>query len=103
MTHIYTVRPDIVRYGGGRLPGKHVLFEAKVASPISTGSAAPSPRGAQVAFANTADGLRASLVTTRSLNVTIMMCATLSTRRSVDLRPALSHSFINWLAAAIIA
>ena len=51
-------RPDIVRKGAVG-PGKHILYEIKVVSPITTGRSTSSPRGTTVAFANTVDGLRA--------------------------------------------
>ena len=39
--------------------GEHVIYEQKVASPISTAIAGTSSAGAQAAFANTEDALRA--------------------------------------------
>ena len=49
-------QPDAVRKNATRR-GVHVIYEQKVASPISTATAGTSSVGAQAAFANT-DGTR---------------------------------------------
>ena len=90
-----TTRPDIVHEGAGPTRLKHVLYETKVVSPISTSAAGSSPRGATIAFANTADRLKAEILGAHATprHAAVVGAYAMSQRLGHDVRDLIHETF----------